>query len=98
MMQLIKEGKKTQTLRLARKRLDVEENEIVKAIFPGTDKELKLQITSKGYKQFKSVNETDVELEGYQTLKELREDLKKIYPLIDSHDRLYWYRFKVVET
>ena len=38
----IKSGKKTQTLRKNNKRL--QENEIVKAIFPGTDNEIKIKI------------------------------------------------------
>ena len=89
-------GKKTQTLRTARKRLDVQEDETCKAIFPGTTKEALIHITKIGYKQFKSVNDEDAEREGYNTLRELREDLKKIYPLLDAHDRLYYYQFEFI--
>ena len=90
-------GHKTQTLRIARKRLDVQENEICKAIFPGTKLECKIRITKIGYKQFKSVDEEDAQLEGYDNLEELRKDLKKIYPLLDWWDRLYYYRFELIK-
>lgn len=89
-------GKKTQTLRMARKKLDVHEGETIKAIFPGTTKEALLHITKIGYKQFKSVDQEDAEREGYETLKELREDLKKIYPLLEQFDRLYYYQFELI--
>ena len=90
-------GTKTQTLRLARKRLDVQEGEICKAIFPGTKLECKIQITEIGYKQFKSINQEDAKLEGYNTIEELKNTLKEIYPLIDEWDRLYYYRFKLIQ-
>lgn len=89
-------GKKTQTLRMARKKLDVHEDETCKAIFPGTTKEALIHINKIGYKQFKSVDQEDAEREGYNTLRELREDLKKIYPLLEAFDRLYYYRFEFI--
>lgn len=88
-------GVKTQTLRKNNKRLQVDE--IVKAIFPGTTNECKIQITETGYKQFKYLNEEDAELEGYNNLEELKKDLINIYPRLDGFDRLYYYRFKVVD-
>ena len=89
-------GKKTQTLRMTSKRLDVQEDQTVKAIFPGTTKEALIHITKIGYKQFKSIDQEDAEREGYTTLRELREDLKKIYPLLEPFDRLYYYRFEFI--
>ena len=94
---LIRDGVKTQTLRLARKRLDVQEGDIVNAVFPGTDKKIKIQIEKIGYKQFKSINKNDAELEGYDSLTDLKNDLIKIYPLINKFDRLYYYRFEKVD-
>ena len=88
-------GKKTQTLRKNNKRL--QENEIVKAIFPGTDHEIKIKITDTGYKQFKYLNEEDASLEGYNNLSELKEALLEIYPLLDSMTRIYYYRFEIVD-
>jgi len=88
-------GEKTQTLRKNNKRL--QEDEIVKAIFPGTDNECRIQITNTGYKQFKHLNDEDAELEGYNSLDELKKDLLKIYPRLDQFDRLYYYRFKVID-
>ena len=84
-------GAKTQTIRKNNKRLDV--GETVKAIFPGTTKECYLQITKAGYKQFKYLNNNDAKLEGYNSLDELITDLKKIYPLLDNLDRVWYYQF-----
>ena len=36
-------------------------------------------------------------LEGYDSLDELKKDLLSIYPRLDNFDRLYYYRFKVVD-
>ena len=88
-------GIKTQTLRKSNKRLQKEE--IVKAIFPGTENECYIQITDTGYKQFKYLNEEDAQLEGYKTVEELKKALLKIYPRLDNFDRLYYYQFKVVD-
>lgn len=92
--QMIVDGVKTQTLRNKNKRLV--EGEIVKAIFPGTDLEVMLRITKTGYKQFKYLDDEDAELEGYNSIDELEEDLLSIYSL-DLFDRLYYYRFEVVD-
>lgn len=94
--QLILDGKKTQTLRTSNKRLQVDE--IIKAIFPGTSNELKIKITDIGYKQFKYLDEEDAMLEGYDSLDELKKDLLSIYPRLDNFDRLYYYRFEVVDN
>lgn len=91
----IKSGKKTQTLRKNNKRL--QENEIVKAIFPGTDNEIKIKITDTGYKQFKYLNEEDAQKEGYDSLEQLKKDLIKIYPRLDNFDRLYYYQFEILD-
>ena len=45
---LIRDGIKTQTLRLARKRLDVTEGDIVTAVFPGIVETLKIKILITG--------------------------------------------------
>ena len=92
---LILDGIKTQTLRKNNKRLQA--GEIVKAIFPGTTHECCLEITKTGYKQFKYLNFEDAELEGYDSVEDLKKDLLNIYPLLDSMSRLYFYRFKVIE-
>ena len=92
---LIRDGYKTQTMRLARKRLDVREGDIVHAVFPGIDEKVKIQIQKIGYKQFKSINPDDAEREGYDSITDLKNDLLKIYPLISKFDRLYYYIFEV---
>ena len=93
---LIKDGIKTQTMRLARKRLDVREGDVVTAIFPGTNKTLLLKIVKIGYKQLKSTNLDDALMEGYSGVDELRDDLRMIYPNINRFDRLYYYRFELI--
>lgn len=93
---LIKDGVKTQTLRLARKRLDVQEGDIVTAIFPGMDETVNIKIVKIGYKQFKSVTLEDALHEGYDNLADLKNDLISIYPLINKFDRLYYYQFQVI--
>lgn len=87
---------KTQTMRLARKRLDVKEGDVVTAVFPGWNQTLKIKILKIGYKQAKSINDEDAKREGFNTKKELLEDLQGFYPNMDKWDRLYYYRFKVL--
>lgn len=94
--QLIKDGVKTQTLRLARKRLDVQEGDIVTAVFPGTKETLKIKIIKIGYKQFKSINLEDAVHEGFREVSDLKNELLKIYPSINQFDRLYYYQFEVI--
>ena len=95
---LIRDGVKTQTLRLARKRLDVHEGDVVAAVFPGLDDVVVLiKIIKVGYKQFKSLTLEDATLEGFDSLADLKNELYKIYPIINKWDRLYYYRFEVVE-
>lgn len=89
-------GLKTQTLRKSNKKY--KENQIIKAIFPGTDKECYLKIINTGYKQFKYLTEEDAKKEGYQSLNELKTDLLKIYPRLDNLTRLYYYQFKIVDS
>ena len=93
--QAIKDGVKTQTLRKHNKKF--QEDEIVKAIFPGTTEECFIKITHTGFKQFKYLDEEDAIMEGYNSLDELKKDLLKIYPRLDQFDRLYYYRFEVVD-
>ncbi|WP_305555362.1 ASCH domain-containing protein [Methanobrevibacter sp. V74] len=87
---------KTQTMRLARKRLDVHENDIVTAVFPGWDKTLKIKITKIGYKQVKSINEKDAYLEGSKTKEELLNDLIGFYPNLNIWDKVYYYKFELI--
>lgn len=95
--QLISDGVKTQTLRLARKRLDIHEGDIVVAVFPGLDETLLIKITKVGYKQFKSLTLDDAKREGFDSLTDLKNELLKIYPIINKWDRLYYYWFEVVD-
>jgi len=93
---LIRDGVKTQTLRLARKRLDVQEGTFVKAVFPGIDEVLLIRITKIGYKQFKSITLDDALREGFESVSDLKNELIKIYPLMNKFDRLYYYQFELV--
>ena len=95
--ELIKDGIKTQTMRLARKRLDVNEGDVVNAIFPGTDLTIPITILKIGYKQAKSINLDDAVREGYQEISSLLNELYHIYPNMNRFDRLYYYQFKVIK-
>lgn len=92
----IMDGVKTQTMRLARKRLDVSEGDIVTAIFPGRSETLMIRILKIGYKQAKNINREDALREGYHEISELKNDLFKFYPNMNSFDRLYYYIFERV--
>lgn len=94
---LIRDGVKMQTMRLASKRLDVSEGDIVTAIFPGLDDTLKIKITKIGYRQFKHIKLEDAAMEGYDSISGLKNDLVKIYPDINKWDKLYYYQFELVE-
>ena len=88
-------GLKTQTLRKSNKKIT--EDEIIKAVFPGTKNECTLKITKTGYKQFKYLNDEDAKMEGYDSLEDLKKDLLTIYSNLDNFDRLYYYQFQVVD-
>lgn len=92
----ILEGVKTQTMRIASKRLDVQEEDLVTAVFKGCDKTLTIKIVKIGYKQMKSIDIDDALNEGYAEVSELKNDLMKIYPNINRWDRLYYYQFEVI--
>jgi len=94
---LIRDGVKKQTMRLASKRLDVNEGDIVTAIFPGLDETITIRITKIGYRQFKHIRLEDAEREGYESISGLKNDLLKIYPDINKWDRLYYYQFELME-
>lgn len=87
---------KTQTMRIASKRLDVRENDIVLAVFPGWKETLKIRILNIGYKQCKSITDEDAKREGFNNKEELLKDLQEFYPNLDKWDRLYYYRFELI--
>lgn len=92
---LILDGLKTQTLRKKEKDLHVGDH--VRAVFPGVSESLVLEITHTGFKALRTVNTYDVEREGYDCLSDLKNDLVRFYPDINPWNRLYYYRFKLVE-
>lgn len=69
---------------------------IVTAIFPGISETLKIHIHKIGYKQFKSINLEDALREGFESVTDLKNELIRIYPLINKFDRLYYYQFEVI--
>lgn len=90
-------GRKTQTMRMAGKRLDVNVGEICIAVFPN-GKELLIKITDVGYKAFKSINDDDAKREGFNNAEELKQELFEIYNefRIEDYNRFYFYRFEVI--
>lgn len=91
-------GSKTQTMRMAHKRLDVKVDDEVIAIFPDGG-ELLLRITDVGYKAFKSINDEDAKHEGFESAAELKTCLKEIYNdfNVEDYNRFYYYRFELIE-
>lgn len=93
---LIREGIKTQTMRIPNKRIKTPVGKIIAAVFPGTLNVIALLITKKGYKQFKNIDDDDAKREGFNTADELKMELKNIYPHLEDYNRIYYYQFVVV--
>ena len=88
-------GFKTQTMRLPNKRIDVNPGEQVIGVFKNKQDVL-LKIRKTGYKYFKSINDYDAQLEGFDSADELKKELLEIYKdyhIIDNN-RFYYYRFE----
>lgn len=96
--QLILDGSKTQTMRMAHKRIDVKPGDEVVAVFP-EGQELLLRIISMGYKAFKSINDEDAKREGFKSASELKNVLREIYKDfgVEDYNRFYYYRFKLID-
>lgn len=96
--QLILDGSKTQTMRMAHKRIDVKPGDEVVAVFP-EGQELLLRIISMGYKAFKSITDGDAEREGFKSASELKNVLREIYKdfNVEDYNRFYYYRFELIE-
>ena len=94
----IKNGVKTQTMRMPHKRIDVKPGDMVIALFPNGE-ELLLRITKVGYKAFKSINDIDAKMEGFTSADELKQELLDIYHIykIEDYNRFYYYQFKLGE-
>lgn len=93
--QLIKEGRKTQTLRIPAKRLDLKKYDFATCVFEDSSEPIYITITDVGYKMWKSLTNDDARREGFNSVEELKDFLLKIYPDTPSWGRLYYYRFKV---
>ena len=93
----ILDGRKRQTIRTPPKRWDVIKGDIVTAHFPGSSKTLQLEIEKTGYKSFKNLSNVDAELEGFDSVGELRDALLIYYPNLIPENRVYYYRFKVIK-
>lgn len=95
---LIKNGSKTQTMRIPAKKLkDIKPHDLVIAIFTDREEQLLLEITEVGYKQFKSITDEDAKNEGFNSVAELKHELEEIYTIytLQDYDRLYYYKFIV---
>ena len=97
-LESIRDGSKTQTMRMPSSRIDVQENDTVIALFPNGE-ELTLKINKVGYKAFKSITDEDAKREGFHNKEELQKCLKDIYSeyRIEDFMRFYYYRFEVVK-
>ena len=88
-------GSKTQTMRIAAKRLDVNIDDLCIGVFPDGE-ELLLRITDKGYKAFRSIDDADAVREGFSSADDLKNTLLSIYEdyWLDEYSRVYYYRFE----
>ena len=68
-LESIRDGSKTQTMRMSSSRIDVQENDNVIALFPNGE-ELTLKINKVGYKAFKSITDADAKREGFNDKEE----------------------------
>ena len=93
--ELIKQGKKTQTMRMPQGRLDIHPGDRVVALFPDGE-ELLLNIEDVGYKSFKSIDDEDAHREGFENAEELKNVLREIYKEfnVQGYNRFYYYRFE----
>lgn len=92
----IRNGRKRQTIRTPPKRWDVIKGDIVTAHFPGSSKTLQLMIEKTGYKSFKNLSNVDAELEGFDSVGELKDALLIYYPNLIPENRVYYYRFHMI--
>lgn len=93
--QSIKDGIKTQTLRIPQKRLDLKKYDFATCIFEDCPEQIYVTITDVGYKYWQSLNEKDAEMEGFESVDELKKFLLSVYPNVPAWGRLYYYRFTV---
>lgn len=91
----IMNGRKRQTIRTPPK-WDVIKGDIVTAHFTGSSKTLKLLIEKAGYKSFKNLSRIDAELEGFDSVGELKDALLIYYPNLIPENRVYYYRFHMI--
>lgn len=92
----IRNGRKRQTIRTPPKRWDVTKGDIVTAHFTGSSKTLQLMIEKTGYKSFKNLSNLDAELEGFDSVGELKDALRIYYPNLIPENRVYYYRFHMI--
>ncbi len=91
----IKNGVKTQTMRIPSHRREIKEGDYVIGRFK-TYQDTLLKITKTGYKMFKNINDDDAKREGFNTAEELKNELLEIYKdkQILETSRVYYYQFK----
>lgn len=92
----IKNGIKTQTLRIPQKRLDLRKFDFATCIFEDCPEQIFVTVTDVGYKYWQSLNVEDARREGFDRVDDLKKFLLQIYPNVPSWGRLYYYRFEVV--
>lgn len=92
---LIRDGIKTQTLRIPQKRLELKKDDFAVCVFEDSPERIYVTVTEVGYKYWQSLNDDDAEREGFESVDELKNFLLEIYPDVPSWGRLYYYRFVV---
>ena len=57
---------------------------------------MQLLIEKTGYKSFKNLSNVDAELEGFDSVGELKDALRIYYPNLIPENRGYYYRFHMI--
>ena len=91
----IKNGVKTQTMRIPKKRLDLKKYDFATCVFEDCPEQIFVTITEVGYKYWQSLNDEDAMREGFGNVEDLKKFLHSVDPDVPSWGRLYYYRFKV---
>ena len=94
---LILEGKKTQTIRLWKRKSNLKKGDEFECFFGFKHKKLKAKISNILIKNFEQITENEVKQDGFFNKKELLLSLKNFYPNFDLKIELYLIKFELLK-
>lgn len=92
---LILEGKKTQTIRLWKRKPNFKIGQEFECFFGFNHKKLYAFIKEITVKNFDQITEEEVKQDGYVSKEELLTNLKNYYPDFDKKTNLYFIKFEL---